>query len=143
MSEVQWNQVAARERDADDGEKVDWDETPLVQGLLTEKRHVESVGANIYKVETPEGLRFFWGSKVLAAKLGTEEIAVGVLVRVECFGLKRSKSGYNYRDFDVAWATPGKSAAAKPEPKPAPELEPPPIEDGDGFPIDDDDPFAA
>ena len=143
MSEVQWNQVAARERDADDGEKVDWDETPIVQGLLTEKRHVESVGANIYKVETPEGLRFFWGSKVLDDKLGTEEIAVGVLVRVECFGLKRSKSGYNYRDFDVAWATPGKSAAAKPAPKPAPEVAPPPIEDGDGFPIDDDDPFAA
>jgi len=72
----------------------------IVGKLTNIKDDMGSNGSKIYEVRTKDGVKSFWGSTVLDARL--QSIAIGEEVRITYKGLATSeKSGRNYHDFDV------------------------------------------
>ncbi|MDP3726290.1 MAG: hypothetical protein Q8R36_03785 [bacterium] len=83
------------------GEMVDWEQTKVVMGKLTDIR--ENVGENnstIYTVEKEGGEAVsFWSTTVLKGHM--DSCALNDEVRVEYLGNKKGKSGRIYKDFKV------------------------------------------
>lgn len=93
---IVWNEVKTGEIFVFD------DKNKFFEGIFSEKRLVAGTFGNqfAYDFEVGDGeFKTIFGTDILSSKLN--KVKEGSLVKIEYLGLKKGKSGREYRDFNV------------------------------------------
>jgi hypothetical protein len=98
----EWENRGMKETGMETDGMWDFNTNPVFEGVFVEKReNVGENGSNIYVCESSEDNNRYgiWGSAILDTRLSN--IKAGEEVGIAYIGIKKGKSGRNYKDFRV------------------------------------------
>ncbi len=82
-----------------------WDQKQPLEGTYQYKKtDIGPNNSNMYMIDTDDGQVGVWGSTVIDSKF--EQIQPGVKVRIEFDGMKKGRTGNQYKDYRIQYEQP-------------------------------------